>query len=142
MDVRVRVRRARRDDLDRVRALLGESAPPSLAERKRWRHLVSTLREDCYLAEREDDDVLLGLVLIAYTRGLGLPVAVVRTLHGPSDAVAQALLGCARRRARSHGCARLEVQMPQESPLEPALTASLLGSGWQPGPRTLVCALS
>jgi hypothetical protein len=138
MDVRVRVRRARRDDLDRVRSLLGEPAPASLAERKRWRHLVSTLREDLYLAEREDDDALLGLVVIVYVRGLGPPVAVVRTLHGPSDAVAQSLLECARRRALSHGCSRLELQLADES----ALATTLLGGGWQPGPRTLVRALS
>jgi hypothetical protein len=138
MDVRVRVRRARRDDLDRVRSLLGESAPASLAERKRWRHLVSTLREDLYLAEREDDDALLGLVVIVYVRGLGPPVAIVRTLHGPSDAVVQRLLECARRRALSHGCARLELQLTEGS----ALAATLLAGGWQPGPRTLVRALS
>jgi len=138
MDVRVRVRRARRDDLDRVRSLLGEPAPASLAERKRWRHLVSTLREDLYLAEREHDDALLGLVVIVYVRGLGPPVAVVRTLHGPSEAVEQSLLECARRRALSHGCSRLELQLADES----ALATTLLDGGWHPGPRTLVRALS
>jgi hypothetical protein len=141
MDVRVRVRRARRDDLDRVRSLLGASAPASLAERKRWRHLVSTLREDLYLAEREDDDTLLGLVVIVYVRGLGPPVAIVRSLHGASDAVTRSLLDCAHRRALSHGCARLEVQLSEES-RDSVLATTLLGSGWQTGPRTLVRALS
>ncbi len=142
MDVRVRTRRARRDDLDRVRSLLGDATPPSLADRKQWRRLVSTLREDLYLAERQDDAALVGLVVIVYARGLGGPVAIVRRLHGASDSVAHALLECARRRALGHGCTRLEVQLPQDGPFETALAAALLGTGWQQGPRTLVRALS
>src|SRR4029079_15456265 len=99
MDGRLRVRRARRSDLDRVRALLGEAGTPIVrADRKRWRRLVSTLREDLYLAEREDHDARVGLAVIIYARGLGPPAAIVRRLHGASDAT-DALLACARSRA-------------------------------------------
>src|SRR5437879_9051112 len=79
MNARMRVRRARRDDLDRVRALLGAADVPTPRERKRWRRLVSTLGEDLYLAER--DDALVGLAVIVYVRGLGAPAAIVRQLH-------------------------------------------------------------
>lgn len=142
MEPRLRVRRARRDDFDHVRSLLGEPASPPSAERKRWRRLVSTLREDLYLAEREDDAVLVGLVLIVYARGLGPPAAIVRRLHGASDTTARALLECARTRAVAHGCTRLEVQLAHDAPFDTALAATLLGTGWQHGPRTLVCSLS
>ena len=138
MDLRLRVRRARRDDLDRVRSLLGAPASPLPAERKRWRRLVSTLREDLYLAEREEDAVLVGLVVIVYARGLGPPAAIVRHLLGASDATARALLECARTRALAHGCARLEVQLAHDAPFDTSLAARLLGTGWQLGPQTLI----
>ena len=135
---RLRVRRARRNDLDRVRALLGDAAAsPVRAERKRWRRLVSTLREDLYLAERETDEALVGLAVIVYARGLGPPAAIVRRLHGESDA-ADVLLECARARARARGCARLEVQLDPASPPETATADGLRARGWSEGPRTLV----
>ncbi len=144
MDVRLRVRRARRNDLDRVRALLGDdaAAPPVRAERKRWRRLVSTLREDLYLAERETDEALVGLAVIVYARGLGPPAAIVRRLHGASDA-AEVLLECARARALARGCARLEVQLdaPAAEP-QRTIADALLARGWQQGPRMLVRELS
>lgn len=137
MDVRLRVRRARRSDLDRVRALLDEvSAPPLRAERKRWRRLVSTLREDLYLAEREDDDALVGLAVIVYARGLGPPAAIVRRLHGADDA-ARVLLECATARALARGCARLEVQVTAGT-----IADGLIACGWSEGPRTVLRALS
>lgn len=143
MDVRLRVRRARRNDLDRVRALLGVPAAPAPSERKRWRRLVSTLREDLYLAEREDDDSLVGLAVIAYVRGLGPSAAVVRQLHGVSTAATRALLECAETRARARGCARLEIQLAPGAPDGgAALADALVADGFDAGPRTLVRSLS
>jgi hypothetical protein len=135
MDGRLRVRRARRDDLPRVRALLGETAPPAPAERKRWRRLVSTLREDLYLAECDGEPALLGLAVIVYVRGLGPTTAIVRRLVGGPDAAA-ALLARARDRARARGCPRLEVQLAGGD-----VDAVLAGTGWSEGPRTRVCSL-
>jgi len=88
MQAELTVRRARRDDFARVRALLGVPSAASRAERKRFRRLVSTLREDLYLAERENGDGLEGLAVIAYLRGLGPPTAIVRDLHGSPEAMA------------------------------------------------------
>jgi len=137
MLLRLKVRRARRDDFERVRALLGVDAPALRADRKRFRRLVSTLREDCYLAECPEDAALVGLALIAYVRGLGPPTAVVRRLTGTSDAT-MALLDCARARAAARGCTRLEIQL--EPGAESADAAGFL-AGWREGPRTLVQAL-
>ena len=136
MDGRLRVRRARRDDLLGVRTLLGKTEAPTSAERKRWRRLVTTLREDLYLAEREEDAGLVGLAVIVYVRGLGPPAAVVRALIGASES-AEALLECARARASARGCARLEVQLEGDDDV----VAGLLADGWSEGPRTLVRAL-
>lgn len=108
MEAELTVRRARRDDFARVRALLGVSSAASRAERKRFRRLVSTLREDLYLAEREGGDCLEGLAVIAYLRGLGPSTAIVRDLHGSAEAT-ELLLVCARERAAARGCSRLEV---------------------------------
>ncbi len=102
------VRRARRDDFARVRALLGAPASASRADRKRFRRLVSTMREDLYVVERDGDDALAGLAVIAYLRGLGPMTAIVRELHGDVDAVAL-LLACAGTHASARGCTRLEV---------------------------------
>ena len=137
MDGRLRVRRARRDDLLHVRALLGKSDAPTPAERKRWRRLVSTLREDLYLAEREEDAVLVGLAVIVYVRGLGPPAAVVRRLIGASESAVGALLQCAHARAAARGCTRLEVQLESDGDD----VTGLLADGWSEGPRTLVRAL-
>jgi hypothetical protein len=147
MDVRLQVRRARRDDLDRVRALLGVVDTPAPRERKRWRRLVSTLREDLYLAEREDDDTLVGLAVIVYVRGLGPPAAIVRQLHSVSDAAARVLLDCARARAAARGCAQLEVQLEAGDQVgapsgATALADTLAADGWSAGPRTMIRRLS
>lgn len=143
MDVRLRIRRARRNDLGRVRSLLGMEAMPEPRERKRWRRLVSTLREDLYLAEREDDERLVGLAVIVYVRGLGPPAAIVRQLHGASDAATHLLLECASARALARGCARLEVQLAAAAPASaPTLVDALLAGGWGTGPLTLTRALS
>jgi hypothetical protein len=107
MQAELTVRRARRDDFPRVRALLGVDPAASRAERKRFRRLVSTLREDLYLAEREGGD-LEGLAVIAYLRGLGPTTAIVRDLRGSAEAT-ELLLACARERAAARGCTRLEV---------------------------------
>ena len=115
MQAELTVRRARRDDFARVRALLGVPSAASRAERKRFRRLVSTLREDLYLAERENGDGLEGLAVITYLRGLGPSTAIVRDLHGSPEAMAL-LLACARERAAARGCTRLEVHHDADAP--------------------------
>lgn len=116
------VRRAHRDDFARVRELLGAPASDARRERKRFRRLVSTLREDLYVAEREGDPRLVGLVLVAYVRGLGPATAIVRELRGEPD-VTSLLLACATRHAAARGCARVEVQVDRE-----------IDATWQAGP--------
>ena len=166
MQPRLKIRRARRDDFERVRAMLGVHAPALRADRKRFRRLVSTLREDCYLAERADDAALVGVAVIVYARGLGPPTAVVRRLAGTSNATT-ALLDCACVRAAARGCRLLEVHLEPgtisadagspdalsaatiaastlsiaDAAATPALAAGLLAAGWREGPRTLVQAL-
>jgi hypothetical protein len=161
MEPRLKVRRARREDFERVRALLGVHAPALRADRKRFRRLVSTLREDCYLAEHAEGAALVGLAVITYVRGLGPPTAVVRRLVGTSD-VATALLNCARARAAARGCTQIEVQLEPgtigadagaptaasalsidaDRAAAPAmLAAGLLTSGWREHARTLVQVL-
>ena len=117
------VRRARRDDFARVRAMLGAPTAGDRAARKRFRRLVATLREDLYVAEREGDEALVGLVVVAYVRGLGPATAIVRDLHGSTD-VTDALLACAERHASARGCTRLEVQVDAD-----------VEATWQSGPR-------
>lgn len=112
------VRRARRGDFARVRALLGVRPDASRAERKRFRRLVGTLREDLYVAEREGDAALAGLVVIAYVRGLGPATAMVRELRGDAAAVAE-LLACAEARAAARGCARLELHTDDPGACDP-----------------------
>ena len=55
MQAALKVRRARRADFARVLALLGAPADASRADRKRFRRLVGTMREDLYVAERADE---------------------------------------------------------------------------------------
>ena len=108
MNGELKIRRARRDDFVRVRALLGLPESGDRAERKRFRRLVSTLREDLYVAERGDEAPLEGLTVIAYVRGLGPTTALVRELRGSEEATAL-LLACARDRAAARGCTRVEL---------------------------------
>jgi hypothetical protein len=131
MQAALRVRRARRDDFARVQALLGVSGSPTRAERKRFRRLVTTMREDLYLAERDDDDALAGLAVIAYLRGLGPHTAIVRSLHGDGEARAL-LLECARARAAARGCTRLEVHLDANDPAAAVLATE---PPWTEGPR-------
>lgn len=109
------VRRARRDDFARVRLLLGIASEPTRAERKRFRRLVATLREDLYVAEREGEEPLAGLVVVAYVRGLAPPTALVRELRGEPEALT-ALLASAHERALARGCGRLELQHDADLP--------------------------
>lgn len=136
MQAALRVRRARRDDFARVQALLGAPAAASRADRKRFRRLVGTMREDLYLAESEDDAALAGLAVIVYVRGLGPATAIVRTLHG-TPAARELLLDSARRRAVARGCTQLEIQYD-------AATASdgERAPGWSEGPRVFRRAVS
>jgi hypothetical protein len=134
MEAGLKVRRARRRDFDQVRALLGVHAPAARGERKRFRRLVSTLREDLYLAERERDATVVGLAVVAYARGLGPPTAVVRRLLSPSSAATQLLLDSACARAVARGCTQIELQLESD----PEVADRLLETGWSEGPRTLV----
>ncbi len=118
------VRRARREDFARVQALVGRDAPAARADRKRFRRLVSTLREDLYLALRVDDGTVEGLVVIAYVRGLGPSTAIVRALRGTNEAQAL-LLACAHGRAAARGCTRLELHLDDGDP--PATDGWLCG---------------
>jgi hypothetical protein len=129
----LRVRRARRADLEPVRALLGRGAPVR-ADRHQFRRLVSTLREDLYLVERAHDLTLVGLAVIAYIRGIGARTAVVRELHGP-PAASRLLLECAHARAQARGCSRLELNL---GPTDEATALWLDDLGWRPSGRVLV----
>jgi len=131
------VRRARRGDFERVRALLGMPVPPERPDRKRFRRLVSTLREDLYLAERDSAAPLLGLALIAYTRGLGPSTAIVRRLLASSAAEATLLLECACARAAARGCSVLELQL-EAGDASVRVADMLVQNGWSEGPRSLV----
>ena len=135
MQAELTVRRARRDDFARVRALLGVSSAASRAERKRFRRLVSTLREDLYLVERQSSDCLEGLAVIAYLRGLGPSTAIVRDLRGSAEAMAL-LLANARERAAARGCARLEVHHETGTPAFPA------DPTWRDEARILRCTVT
>jgi len=119
MQSELTVRRARRDDFARVQTLLGASASASRADRKRFRRLVSTLREDLYVVEHDRTAPLAGLAVIAYVRGLGAGTAILRDLRG-SDEAATLLLACARRRAAARGCRWLEVHRDPGAPALPA----------------------
>jgi hypothetical protein len=131
MQAELKVRRARRDDFARVRTLLGEDEPGARADRKRFRRLVSTLREDLYVVERLGDERLVGLAVIVYVRGLGPSTAIVRSLRG-SDEAAVLLLDCARARATARGCTRLEVHLDHTGGEMP----DLIDETWHAGPCT------
>jgi len=138
MDATLRVRRARRTDFERVRVLLERQGASARAERKRFRRLVSTLREDLYLAERIDDSTLVGLAVLAYTRGLGPPTATIRRLVTTSSAATTLLLDCARARARARDCSQLELQLERPAnDVGPSLAETLAHDGWTEGPRVL-----
>ena len=131
MQAELKVRRARRDDFARVRALLGEREPGDRADRKRFRRLVSTLREDLYLVERAGDEPLAGLAVFVYVRGLGPPTAFVRGLRG-SDGAATLLLDCARERAAARGCTFFVVLL---EPITKHPAPPFRDDTWHPGPR-------
>jgi hypothetical protein len=130
MQAELTVRRARRDDFARVRTLLGASPEASRADRKRFRRLVSTLREDLYLAERDGTGGLEGLAVIAYVRGLGPSTAIVRELRGSAEATAL-LLACAWDRAAARGCTRLELHQETDT------TIGALDPPWHDDARIL-----
>lgn len=129
MQAELTVRRARRSDFARVRTLVGAPPEGSRAERKRFRRLVSTMREDLYLVERSAEEPLVGLAVIAYVRGLGPTTAIVRDLRG-SDEATSLLLACAAARASARGCTRLEVQRAADDPWPSA------DGEWHDGPRS------
>jgi hypothetical protein len=137
MGSEITVRRARREDFERVRGLLRSQGEAARADRKRFRRLVSTLREDLYLAERGDERALVGLAVIVYVRGLGPATAVVERLVGDA-AAATLLLDCAHARARARGCRRLELKLASGADAAAELAPTLLAAGWREAAHTLV----
>ena len=134
MQAALKVRRARRDDFARVQALLGATSA-ARADRKRFRRLVSTMREDLYVVEQDGGDALAGLAVIVYTRGLGPPTAIVRVLRGTPDAV-RLLVDCALDRAAARGCTQLEVDLTSTAEPATKLLATELAAGqWSEGAR-------
>src|SRR5262245_41575946 len=103
----VRVRRGRRSDFDRVRALL----PADPARRERFdRRTLATLTGDVYVAEDAGGDIV-GVVAVMYLRSLAagrfeavLDAALVRD---GAAGLLDDLVAFAEARARRRGCRRL-----------------------------------
>lgn len=130
------MRRARRGDIDGVRTLIGSAGAATRADRKRFRQLVSTRREDCYVAEPAAGGALVGLVLVSYTRGLDGPTATIRRVATTSPAAVGPLLERARELADARHCRRLEIVVHASD--ASALGAALGEGGWDAGPQTFV----
>src|SRR6185503_10029127 len=109
MDARndVRVRRSRRSDLARVRALL----PSDDGRRERFdRRTFASLAGDVYVAE-DARGAIVGVVSVAYLRSLreGRYAAVLDAARAAADSTTllDRLIAFAERRARRRGCRRL-----------------------------------
>ena len=133
----VRVRRARRTDLEAVRALLGRPVRP--AEQRFDRRVVTDLGSDVYLAE-DDGSAVVGVVGVFYLRSLasGRWRAVLDVLRARDEPLAAALVAFAEERARGRGCTTLEAWPARDDdPLVPAVVAR----GWRPAPPAHVVSL-
>jgi hypothetical protein len=125
----LRVRRGRRHDLDRLRGLIpgrGETR----AERFDRRTLAD-LSHDVYVAEAPGGKIV-GVVAVAYVRSLagGRFAAVLDTARiapGPGDALLDALLDVAEKRALRRGCRQVRAWL---GPDDGALRAALASRGW------------
>lgn len=120
-----RIRRGKRTDLAALEALChpGASAPRSGKDVARhWRRLADDPGLDFYVAQ--DDDALHGVVLLSYVRRLrdrGWHAFVDIALKDAAPtSVGNALIGFAKRRARTRACDAvlwlpdLEVRTPPE----------------------------
>lgn len=125
----VRLRRARRTDLDAVRALLGR--PVRAGERRFDRRYVTDLGHDVFVAQDGTDEVV-GVVGVVYVRSLarGRWRAVLDVLRARDRPVGDALLVFAEGRARARGCSTLEAW--PEGDADP-LVAYVAARGWRTG---------
>jgi len=124
----VRVRRGRRSDFARVRALLREPGP----RRERFdRRTLGSLAGDVYVAEARGGEIV-GIVAVAYLRSLaeGRFAAVLDAARvvPESAPLLDRLIAFAEARARRRGCRRLAAWV---SPGDAALRAALASRGYR-----------
>ncbi len=128
LDGGLRLRRGRRTDATRLRALLPERAD-GRAERFDRRTLAG-LSQDVYVAEAPGGDIV-GVVAVGYLRSLreGRHTAVLETARvAPgTGSLLEALLDLAEDRARRRGCRQVRA-WPDAG--EAVLRAALAGRGW------------
>lgn len=129
LDEAVRLRRGRRSDLPRVRALL--PAPPGGRRERFDRRTFASLAGDVYIAE-DARGAIVGVVSVAYLRSVtaGRPAAVLDAARalGDSGPVLDTLIAFAETRARRRGCTRLAVWI---DPGDAALHAALAVRGYR-----------
>jgi N-acetylglutamate synthase-like GNAT family acetyltransferase len=126
----VRVRRGRRSDVARVRALLPASDP----QRERFdRRTFASLAGDVYVAE-DAAGAIVGVVSVAYVRSLGegRTAAVLDAARAAADSapLLDRLIAFAEMRARRRGCRRLAAWI---HPDDAALRAALESRGYSAG---------
>jgi L-amino acid N-acyltransferase YncA len=132
MDARndVRVRRSRRSDLARVRALM----PNDGERRERFdRRTLASLASDVYVAE-DARGAIVGIVSVAYLRSIteGRFAAVLDAARAAADSppLLDRLIAFAEARARRRGCRRLAAWIgPDDGALRAALESRGYGSG-------------
>lgn len=123
-----RIRRSRRTDLARVRALL---PPRGEARAERFdRRTLADPKQDVYVAESASGTIV-GVVAVGYVRSLheGRHLAVLDAARIAPDAapVLDALLDLAEARARQRGCRRVHAWPAAD---DGALRTALLSRGW------------
>lgn len=131
LDGGLRLRRARRTDLTRLRRLVPASAD-ARAERFHRRTLAD-LAHDVYVAEGPDG-ALVGVVAVGYVRSLeqGRHTAVLDTARVDPETgqLLDALLDLAEARARRRGCRQVRAW---PGPHDTALRVALAARGWRGG---------
>lgn len=125
----VRVRRGRRSDLPRVRALLPVAAD---GRRERFdRRTFASLAGDVYVAE-DAGGAIVGIVSVAYLRSVtaGRTAAVLDAARAAPDSgpLLDRLIAFAEARARRRGCTRLAAWI---DPTDAALRAALESRGYR-----------
>jgi GNAT superfamily N-acetyltransferase len=128
----VRLRRGRRDDLPRLRPVLGTAAATRLE--RGFRRLVADLGSDLYVAEDAEGEVL-AVTFVVYARSLARhgPSALLdgaRLRDGADPAVLDGLVALAEERARRRGCRRLAAWVDAD---DGVLRAALHARGYRPG---------